>query len=275
MTRALVLGGGGITGIAWELGMLEGLRRGGVDLGDADTIIGTSAGSVVGVRVARGEVTLGYENQLRPPDGELAARLRPATTVRLVALMLSPGGEPRRWRRIGAAARRAAPGPADARVEVIRSRIGDGEWPDRDLRITAVDVDRGTFAVFDRSSGVPLVEACAASCAVPLVWPPVPVGGTTYVDGGMRSVANADLAIGADRVVVLAPQTATPHRRHRIDRQLARTGAAATLLLQPDSGAREAMGANSLDPAQRAAAALAGLRQAGSVIDRVAAAWSG
>ncbi len=273
MTRALVLGGGGVTGIAWELGMLEGLRRGGVALGDADTIIGTSAGSVVGVRVARDEVPLGYDNQLRPPDGELAAGLGPRTTAHLVALMLSPGGESRRWRRIGAAARKAAPGPADARIAVIRDRIGDGDWPDRDLRITAVDVDRGAFTVFDRSSGVRLVEACAASCAVPLVWPPVPIGGTTYVDGGMRSVTNADLAAGADRVIVLAPQTATPHRAHRIDRQLARTGAGTTLLVHPDSVARHAMGANSLDPAQRAAAALAGLRQAGSVIDRVKAAW--
>ena len=68
MTRALILGGGGFTGIAWELGILKGLRDEGVDLTDADVIIGTSAGSVVGTRLAIGlDLDELYAEQVRPP----------------------------------------------------------------------------------------------------------------------------------------------------------------------------------------------------------------
>lgn len=51
---ALVLGGGGITGIAWEIGILAGVARAGVDLTDAEVVVGTSAGSVVGAQVTNG-----------------------------------------------------------------------------------------------------------------------------------------------------------------------------------------------------------------------------
>ena len=69
-----MLGGGGITGIAWELGLLAGLAEGGVRLGEADLVVGTSAGSVVGAQLLSGApVEELYASQLRPPSGEIAA----------------------------------------------------------------------------------------------------------------------------------------------------------------------------------------------------------
>lgn len=273
MRRAVVLGGGGVTGIAWEVGMLEGLRRGGVELTDADTIIGTSAGSIVGTYAARGEIEERYPEQLRDASGELPAQLGAAKLLRLGALLMRPGTDEQRWKRLGIAARKTYQASVEERFEVIRSRIGQGPWPNRDLRITAVDVDAGKFTVFDPDAGVSLVEACAASCAVPLIWPPVPLAGTTYVDGGMRSVANADVATGAHTIVVLAPQTRSFRREHRLSRQLARTGAANIVAVTPDRRTQAAMGANSLDPKYRAASARAGLRQSGLVIDKVRRVW--
>lgn len=272
-SRALVLGGGGVTGVAWELGLLEGLRRAGVDLTGADTVIGTSAGSVVGVRVTRGELSLGYENQLRPPDGELAAKLGATTLIKLGVMLARRGETSAKWQRVGKAALAAHPESPEARKDVIRSRIGEPEWPDRDLRITAVDTDRGELVVFTRDSGVTVLDAVAASCAVPLVWPPVPINGTTYVDGGVRSAANADLAEGSDVVVVLAPTTQALSREHTIARQLERTGASRTLLVSPDAIASKEMGTNALDPAHRKASAETGLRQGALVAEQVAAVW--
>ena len=127
--------------------------------------------------------------------------------------------------------------------------------------------------VFDRDSGVSLLDAVAASCAVPLVWPPVPINGTTYVDGGIRSPANADLAQGADVVVVLAPGTQSLSREHAIARQLERTGANRTLLVAPDARALTEMGSNVLDPARRKAAALTGMRQGLTLAGEVAGVW--
>jgi NTE family protein len=273
MTRALVLGGGGVTGVAWELGVLEGLRREGVYLSSAETVIGTSAGAVVGTRIATGDLETAYDEQARPAVHEIASSFGTGTQIRLGIMLARPGHEDAKWRKVGKAARSAHPESGDARLEVIRSRIGDPAWPDRDLRITAVDVDAGRFVVFDRSSEVSLLAAVAASCAVPLVWPPVTIDGTTYVDGGVRSPANADLAAGAERVVVLAPLTRAASREHSLAHQLERTGAGPTLSISPDHEAEKLMGPNALDPARREHAAAAGLRQGKELAERVAAVW--
>jgi len=271
---ALVLGGGGITGIAWELGILKGLADTGVDVTGADTVTGTSAGSVVGAQVT-GTRPLDkvYATQLAPPDHEIGAKVGRATMARLVPPMLVPGSEERKLRRIGRMSMRALPPGGAERLEVIRSRLGDVPWPDRDLRITAVEAETGRFAVFDRSSGVELVKAVAASCAVPLVWPAVAINGRHYLDGGMRSTANVDLARGADVVVVLAPIPQAFSRATSIRAQLARTGARHRVVITPDEQAMADIGRNLLDPAQRAAAARTGLRQASNVAEAVRRVW--
>jgi NTE family protein len=166
------------------------------------------------------------------------------------------------------------PGPAS--VVVIESRLPRHEWPARPrLLVTAVDADTGDAVVWDGDSGVDLVDAVAASCAVPLVWPPMTVNGRRYIDGGVRSPTNADYATGCSRVVVLAPTTAAVRRSGRITRQLASLGPQArTVVCTPDAQARAAIGRNVLDPARRAAAARAGRRQAADVLGAVKAVWS-
>lgn len=273
MIRALVLGGGGVTGVAWELGILEGLRRAGIDLSTADQVIGTSAGSVVGTRITTGTIEEAYADQLRPADGELAAKIGKRTLLKLGFLLARRGELATKWRSVGTAAREAHPESPEARRAVIRSRIGDPAWPDRDLRITAVDVDRGQFVVFDQAHGASLLDAVSASCAVPLVWPPVVIDGTTYVDGGIRSPANADLALDAEVVIVLAPSAVALSREHAMSRQLERTGATRTLVITPDDEADREMGPNVLDPEFRSASAETGLRQGALEAEKVAAVW--
>jgi NTE family protein len=279
MSSALVLGGGGITGIAWEIGLLHGLHESGVDLTDADTVVGTSAGSVVGAQLTSGAPLSDlYAAQLEDPSEETAATFGRVTLVRYAALLLAPGSGTAKRRRLGRASVKAAgrPGavPVEERVRVIRERLVSRTWPERDLRVTAVDADSGAFVVFDRHGDVDLVHAVASSCAVPLVWPPVPVDGHRYVDGGVRSASNADVVRGADRVVVLAPLPRALVRRHRLPAQLSRTGATRTAVVSPDAASLAAIGRNVLDPAQRPAAARAGHAQAASVADRVREAWT-
>lgn len=280
MGSALVLGGGGITGIAWELGLLHGLHKAGIDLTGADTVIGTSAGSVVGAQLTS-EVALEqlYDAQLADPTGELAATLGARVALTWAALMLLPGSGQAKRGRVGRASLRAARRPgavaAEERVRVIRDRLPTDTWPDRDLRVTAVDAETGEFVVFDRHGPVDLVHAVASSCAVPLVWPPVDVHGHRYVDGGVRSGTNADVAAGAERIVVLAPLPRSFSRRQSVTSQLARTGAQATAVVSPDAAALTAIGKNVLDPAQRRASAQAGLAQAASVVEELRDTWLG
>ena len=276
MTRtALVLGGGGVTGIAWELGLLKGLADAGVDLSTADLVVGTSAGSVVGAQITTGRTLEDlYATQLEPADQEIGATLGRLTMLRLVPAYVVPGSQERKQARVGRLALKAHEPGGERRVEVIRSRVGVEEWPDRDLRVTSVEAETGRFTVFTRDSGVDLVRAVAASCAVPLVWPAVTIDGRHYIDGGMRSTANVDLARGADRVVVLAPLPQAFSKATSIKAQLATTGAAHTTVVTPDAHALADIGKNVLDPAKRADAARTGLRQAAEVLAQVRDVWT-
>ena len=277
---ALVLGGGGITGIAWEIGVLAGLAEAGVDLSGADLVVGTSAGSVVGAQVTCGAAlkTL-YQRQLEPPTQEKVARMTRGNLARYAWAMLSSRGHDVDFRRrVGAlalAAEKAGLTPTEQeRLDVIGSRLVSTQWPDRALVITAVDAETGEFRTFDRDSGVPLLQAVAASCAVPGVYPPVTIDGRRCVDGGMRSAANADLAQDYDRVVVLAPIPGGIGPMASVDAQVTSL-VSRVAVVSPDKDSRTAIGRNVLDPAARAPSAEAGRRQAAAVAARVAEVWNG
>jgi NTE family protein len=274
--RGLVLGGGGVTGIAWMTGLLAGLAQAGIDLCEADVVVGTSAGSVVGAQILSGPTLEDlYAAQLTDPTGELAARMGATAMLRFITAALWPGDEQRARARLGRAALKARTVPEAERRAVIERRLPTASWPERSLLITSVDAETGELRVFDRDSGVPLPEAVAASCAVPLVWPPITIGGRRYMDGGVRSATNADLAAGCDRVVVLAPITYALRRSTRIASQLASLGTSVqSVVISPDAQARKAIGGNVLDPAHRVVSARAGHAQSAAVAESVAAVWS-
>ena len=271
----LVLGGGGITGAAWEIGMIAGLKEAGVDLTTADLVIGTSAGAVVGAQILSGvPIEELYERQLRPPTGEIAIRFGLGNLGRFAVLMLLAGGGSGVRGRVGRAALRARTMTEAARKAIIAGRLPVHDWPERDLQITAVDAETGELMVFKRDSGVELVDAVAASSAVPMVYPAITINGRHYIDGGVRSIANADLATGSDPVVVLAPLRVA-RRRQRVEAQLQSLGPGVrSIVVSADETARNAMGRQALDPAFRAASARAGKAQAPMAAGAVGEVWA-
>jgi NTE family protein len=276
--RALVLGGGGVTGVAWEIGLIAGLAGLGIDLAGADVIIGTSAGSVVGADIACGqELEALYQAQLAPPAPEPAARMRWGIVGRLLWVMSTSRDPVRARARIGSWALAAPTMPEAARRKVIEVRVPAGGWPARALKVTAVDARTGEFVVFDAAGDAGLADAVGASCAVPGVWPPVTIGNRRFMDGGVRSVANADLAAGYQRVVIVAPVTAGAGHFASPRRQAAALTAAGArvVLVRPDRAAVHAIGRNVLDVSRRAAAAAAGRAQAAAEAARVRGVWQG
>lgn len=274
--RALVLGGGGVTGIAWELGVLAGLAEAGVDLSKADVVVGTSAGSAVGALVTGGRTVAAYQRQLEPATSERTARIGLAVLARFAGAALVRDAQ-RSRARVGALALATKTVPEQVRRDIIAARLAGLDWPDKPrLLVTAVAADDGTRVVFDRDSGVSLVDAVAASCAVPGVWPPVTIRGRPYIDGGVSSPANIDLAASCDTVVVLAPITGTYRRDGRVSAQLAALPAGTRrLAVTPDARARRAIGRNVLDPSRRPAAARAGRAQAAGLVAAVRSVWTG
>jgi NTE family protein len=267
--QALVLGGGGVAGIAWMTGLLAGLADAGHDVTGADLVIGTSAGATVAAQLGSGlPLDDLYARQVDPArqSAEIAAQVNLDAFAAEFGEYLQASSSPQdALRAAGAFALAATTVPEAARRAVIISRLPSPDWPARAIKLVAVDCETGALKVFDSASGVSLVDAVAASCAVPGIWPPVTIGGRRYMDGGVRSSDNADLAAGAARIVILSPlgvdsPLPTPMPLREVVASL-REGGAQVTVVSPDDASRPFIGANPLDPAVRAPAAEAGRAQ--------------
>ena len=276
--QALVLGGGGVAGIAWTTGLLTGLAEAGQDVTGADLIIGTSAGATVAAQVGSG----------LPLDDLFARQTQPALQSREIPVELDLDKLAADWgeimtgvtsgeemlRRAGAYALAADTVPEAKRRAVIESRLPSRAWPTRRVQLVAVDAETGQPYVFDSQSGAELVDAVAASCAVPGIWPPVTIGGRRYIDGGVRSSDNADLAQGSERIVIISPlgydsPIPSPQPLRQVVGQLRDQGSE-VIVMAPDQASAAAIGANPLDPATRVPAAEAGRAQGrGGLVDAV------
>lgn len=277
MTRAAVLGGGGTVGIAWELGVLAGLADAGVEP-RWDRIVGTSAGSVVGALVASGRSLPDlYADHLGLALDDVRAPAEAADMAPLFAFMArKPPAEPAPQALLadlGAFAARASTVDEAAFVAALARLLPTpASWPDG-FTCTAVDVETGAFRAWTRTDVVDLPRAVASSCAVPGLYPPVTLGGARYMDGGMRSATNGDLAGGAAAVLMLAvtlPLFAEPMaagaRRELADLEAAGTR---TALVVPDADAHAAFGPSLMETARRVAVLKAGFSQGRREADRV------
>ncbi|MGZ4526212.1 MAG: patatin-like phospholipase family protein [Mycobacterium sp.] len=271
--RALVLAGGGIAGIAWETGVLRGIAdespaAAGLLL-DSDVLVGTSAGSAVAAQIGSGSaLNVLFDRQVAESSAEIDSGVDvEAITEMFLAALAEPSAGPsdktrELMQRIGAVALATETVPPPVRRRVIAQRLPSHDWPDRALRVTAIDVATGELVVFDRESGVDLVDAVAASCAVPGAWPPVAIAGRRYMDGGVASSVNLGVAGDCDAAVVLVPSGAdapSPFDAGPAAEISSFTGATFAVFADADSLA--AFGPNPLDPGCRVASALAGREQ--------------
>jgi NTE family protein len=200
-SRALVLGGGGPVGRAWEIGLVDGFAGQGIDLGTADLIIGTSAGAVVGAQLA---LKQGFA---APPKIDAPPPVCSGSMVDLAIAMAraAQSPEPELIRaEIGKMALDAQTISEEASVSrsMFAPFVGQA-WPNQ-FRATTVNARTGQLQVWDASSGALLERAIAASTAAPCIWPPITINGERYIDGGVRSMLNADLAIGFDIVIAVS-----------------------------------------------------------------------
>ncbi|TYC02908.1 patatin-like phospholipase family protein [Micromonospora sp. WP24] len=265
MRRALVLAGGGVAAIAWELGVLLGVRdeapRLDPDLLAADVIVGTSAGSTVAAQITSGvDLAALYDRQHSETSSEVAVDVDVTELfARFASATAEANSAPEARRRIGALALATPTIDEPVRRAAIAGQLPSHVWPDRPVLVPAVDAETGDVAFFTRESGVDLVDAVTASCAVPGVWPPATINGRRYVDGSVRSGSNADLAAGCDRVLVLTPTLPdAPQLRGSLSAEIERLNPAQVLVLYADEPSLTAFGTNPLSPATRRPAARAG-----------------
>lgn len=288
--RALVLAGGGAAGNAWEIGLIAGLSDGGVDVTAADLIIGTSAGSTAAAQITSGTrpaelyaAILAAEPQPRAgggtqrrPAGGMSGPSYMEWSQRIIG---SAEDAADMRRRIGAAALEmdASRGSGGTRWrDIVAARLSGQHWPQQRVLITAVDAQTGEPVVFDRHSGIHLVDAVAASTS-PMT--PYGIGENRYLDGGYRRNENADLAAGYERVLILSPFSGGSRHPQEWGMDLAtqvdelREGGSQAETVFPGGAAGDVFNANALDPSTRLQAARGGYDQGRALAGRLADFW--
>jgi NTE family protein len=286
--RALVLGSGGPIGIAWQAGLLAGLAEAGVDLADADFIVGTSAGSLVGAQIAMGKEPISLAESILTVGLTISGSSSEPDLTTFIDQMAEAACGKRRARDVRAEIGKwALESPAISEeiflavVSHLFNQIGDGTWPQRNFACTAVDALSGEFVVWNKEAGADIKRAVASSCSVPGLFPPITINGRRYMDGGTRSATNADLAEGYDTAIVVAVSGAAgdpklaEHFRKRLNQELAtlREGGTKVELILPDAASIEAFGANLMDPGHSADAARTGLAQGNAQAASLRAVW--
>lgn len=285
--RALVLGGGGSAGNAWLIGVIAGLSDAGLDVTQADPIIGTSAGSTAAAQITSAtpaellaDILGAAPHQRTGPAGPVPTRSVADHMERTSRIIAAAEDAAEMRRRLGAAALEmdaVSDGSWPARWRaIVAARLPSSHWPEQPVLITTVDARAGEPVVFDRDLGVDLVDAVAASCSSGA---PYSIGGNLYIDGGYRRNENADLAAGYQRVLVLSPlggRTRTPldwgmHLAAQAD-QL-RAGGSRVETILPDSASLEAFGNNLMDPSTRPPAARAGYDQGRGLAGQLTGFW--
>ncbi|WP_245607126.1 patatin-like phospholipase family protein [Pseudonocardia spinosispora] len=289
-----MLGGGGSTANAWEIGVIAGLVGAGLDVTAADLIIGTSAGSTTAAQISAArpaELLANILAQTRPRTGPVESdrgrgpQIQAADHLERMRRIISAAQDAADYRRmLGAAAIEidATSGSSARRAQrraAVATRLPSQDWPQQAVRIVAVDAHSGHPIVFDRHSGVDLVDAVAASCAGSGA--PHRIGDNRYIDGGFRRNENADLAAGYARVLVLSPfggRSLVPpewgmHLAAQVEELRERGSWVETIV--PDSKSRNVMGfaATVMDPSRRPPSARAGYDQGRALAEHRTEFW--
>lgn len=276
----LVCGGGGVWGVAWMTGLAKGLADLGLDFSTASAFVGTSAGAIVSAQLTSAiAIDELFERQTNPAK-QPRERAPGAGSVEAMSELLRASwpDDAVRLRAVCDLADAAATISAEQRHQDMVERLGidHAKWPDKRLDITAIDMETLELRVFDARSGVSLVDAVTASCAVPGVWPPARIAGRRYIDGGVwRTAENAQLAEGAQAVLILSPlarlsasflggNAGLESDVRRLEEQGAKI-----VVIGADDASMRTMAPGLLDPATRAPAAEAGRAQAAQELNAV------
>jgi NTE family protein len=295
----LVLGGGGVLGEAWMMGVLAGIEDGsGLDMRRCEYFVGTSAGSIVAAHLIAGRSPRRPESPSETTEAPPAEPAPAETANRLAAAGSSAARAAGSWAIAAAgtfaplALGLAAPGGAALRGVLLRRLpqptqtldglkrhvASSGAQFDGRLRVTAVERQSGRRVVFG-SPGAPaatVAEAVEASCTVPWLFAPVLIDGREYVDGGVWSPTNMDAAPAGRgaHVMCLNPTASLASAGDLIGvvRRVSRSAAAVeTLALRrrgatvktfgPSTAAASEMGLNLMDRRRSKAVLAAGYRQ--------------
>ena len=283
MSKALVLSGGGPLAVAWECGVIAGLAHEGITLLDADFFLGTSAGAIVSAQIATGrdpasmvEAILAESDY--PPEETHRIHYPPTAIAKLPEMFRKAHTGDLGRIEVGAyALESSTPDSLNRYVERMSSMVNVASWPDT-IGVVAVEAATGQPKVLLRDCGASLGTAVAASCSLPGLTPPVPISGQHFMDGGLRSSANADLVGPLHTILIISFAPPGPVGQRMTSRVTAqaeelKANGASVLVITPDDRCQEAIGSQTMDFSRRPEIARQGQAQGVAIASRLAQFW--
>lgn len=248
--RALVLGGGGITGIAWESGVLAALIENGMKISQIDKIFGTSAGAFVGAVLSNNQDMKSYYHYLNEnKDTNEQTKLKKEVYEMWRQAYIQGGNNQESiGRLLGEMIDQVQPVISmKERKKAIAKRLNDSKWTSQ-LVITAINARTGQLETINQQIGMDLIDSVAASEAVPGLWPHVTMNGKDYIDGGMVSSTNACLAKDFKQILIIAPLTQKIGKLPNVfDDEITLSNTSDVYTITPDEFSKSIIGDNIYD----------------------------
>ena len=248
--RALVLGGGGITGIAWESGVLAALIENGMNISQIGKIFGTSAGAFVGAVLSNNQDMKAYYhylNENKDPNEQTKLKKEVYEMWRQ-AYIQGGNNQENIGRLLGEMIDQVQPVISmKERKKAIAKRLNDSKWTSQ-LVITAINARTGQLETINQQIGMDLIDSVAASEAVPGLWPHVTMNGKDYIDGGMVSSTNACLAKDFKQILIIAPLTQKIGKLPNVfDDEITLSNTSDVYTITPDEFSKSIIGDNIYD----------------------------
>lgn len=248
--RALVLGGGGITGIAWESGVLAALIENGMNISQIGKIFGTSAGAFVGAVLSNNQDMKSYYhylNENKDPNEQTKLKKEVYEMWRQ-AYIQGGNNQENIGRLLGEMIDQVQPVISmKERKKAIAKRLNGSKWTSQ-LVITAINARTGQLETINQQIGMDLIDSVAASEAVPGLWPHVTMNGKEYIDGGMVSSTNACLAKDFKQILIIAPLTQKIGKLPNVfDDEITLSNTSDVYTITPDEFSKSIIGDNIYD----------------------------
>ena len=279
LNGAVVLGGGGSLAIGWELGYLYALENEGIDIRNADLVIGTSGGAqaATGITSTKSWEEI-FNEQIEPKSNEEPPQQNMEAVVAKYSEIAQKSHSPEEWiENYSEFALQKNKFDESEHINRLKHRIKVTSWP-QNLMITAIDAQASKRAVFTKDSNVDIYRPMASSGSLPGVWPATTIDGKKYYDGGCHSMENADLAKGAHKVLILATNLpiVTPYKINDAIAELQNSGANVKLITPSEDVLQKLneLGGNTVDTAIRPEMARLGQQQGERDAQMIKEFWS-
>lgn len=270
---------GGSLAIGWELGYLYALENEGIDIRNADLVIGTSGGAqaATGITSTKSWEEI-FNEQIEPKSNEEPPQQNMEAVEAKYSEIAQKSHSPEEWiENYSEFALQKNKFDESEHINRLKHRIKVTSWP-QNLMITAIDAQASKRAVFTKDSNVDIYRPMASSGSLPGVWPATTIDGKKYYDGGCHSMENADLAKGAHKVLILATNLpiVTPYKINDAIAELQNSGANVKLITPSEDVLQKLneLGGNTVDTAIRPEMARLGQQQGERDAQMIKEFWS-